>query len=338
MSPIAKERTEKLYRSVKEAVAKLKGAVTVSRQFALLSVATIAVMILTASNLPSAQNENRDNAVIQHRMDMMGKEPVFPFVPITPDKLPEPVGSAWNDESPDSDAEPATVAIDEPEHTVVAMIQEPTRTAIEESAMAEADAAVESAANEAAAATQARAEIEAVAEATIAAVEAEDAAAFAEAVANAAAAEAAAYEAAVAEVAAAEAAAVQVAVAEIAASGGAAESAAAGDEIVKTVRTSNREEMHIFKKDLTALQSFRYAVQVAAIYGDEAADELVDYLSNKGYSPVIWESEDKKGRRFQRIWIGLYQDGERALKAREYYRTHEKKHAFVTPVAWDSVD
>ncbi|MBF0358916.1 MAG: SPOR domain-containing protein [Magnetococcales bacterium] len=108
-------------------------------------------------------------------------------------------------------------------------------------------------------------------------------------------------------------------------------------DVVRTIKVDNKQ-LPVFQKDLSALQSWRYAVQVAAIYGEDLADDLVDYLSNKGYSPVIWESEDNKGRRFHRIWIGLYQDSERATKAREYYKTHENKHAFVTPVAWDSVE
>jgi cell division septation protein DedD len=108
-------------------------------------------------------------------------------------------------------------------------------------------------------------------------------------------------------------------------------------KVLRTVKVAEKK-LKVFKKDLTILQSWRYAVQVAAIYGEDLADDLVDYLASKGYSPVIWESEDKKGNRFQRIWIGLYQNSEKADKAREYYTKHENKQAFVTTVAWDSMD
>ncbi|MBF0383246.1 MAG: SPOR domain-containing protein [Magnetococcales bacterium] len=108
-------------------------------------------------------------------------------------------------------------------------------------------------------------------------------------------------------------------------------------KVVRTVKVAEKK-LKVFKKDLTALQSWRYAVQVAAIYGEDLADELVDYLASKGYSPVIWESEDKRGNKFQRIWIGLYQNSEKAEMAREYYTKHENKQAFVTTVAWDSID
>jgi cell division septation protein DedD len=108
-------------------------------------------------------------------------------------------------------------------------------------------------------------------------------------------------------------------------------------KVLRTVKVAEKK-LKVFKKDLTILQTWRYAVQVAAIYGEDLADDLVDYLASKGYSPVIWESEDKKGNKFQRIWIGLYQNSEKADMAREYYTKHENKQAFVTTVAWDTVD
>ena len=109
-----------------------------------------------------------------------------------------------------------------------------------------------------------------------------------------------------------------------------------GSKVVRTVQVAHKE-MKIFEKDLTTLQSWRYAVQVAAVFGGNSSDNLVDHLSEKGYSPIIWESEDSRGRKFQRIWIGLYQNSEKAKEAREYYKKRENKQAFVTPVAWGEI-
>ncbi|MBF0454404.1 MAG: SPOR domain-containing protein [Magnetococcales bacterium] len=107
---------------------------------------------------------------------------------------------------------------------------------------------------------------------------------------------------------------------------------------LKQIRAAERRQIEdlLLQKDLTALEPWRFAVQVAAIYEEEAANDLVAKLSKKGYSPVVWEAEDSKGRQFKRIWIGLYQDSKRAKNAQKYYRDHENKAAFITNVSWSS--
>lgn len=96
--------------------------------------------------------------------------------------------------------------------------------------------------------------------------------------------------------------------------------------------------MNIFQEDISAFKSWRFAVQVAAIYEDNATEDLVGDLSSKGYSPIVWEAEDHKGKRFRRIWIGLYRSGALARKAQEYYTKNENKQAFITPITWDIID
>ncbi|MBF0447456.1 MAG: SPOR domain-containing protein [Magnetococcales bacterium] len=103
---------------------------------------------------------------------------------------------------------------------------------------------------------------------------------------------------------------------------------------VGSVLPENRE-MSLFKNDLASMGSWRYAVQVAALYKNDSSENLVEELANKGYSPVIWESEDYSGKRFHRIWIGLYSDSAQAKLAQDYYKIHEKKPAFITPISWN---
>ena len=248
---------------------KLTDKFSLSKQSSLLALITLAVMVLTTSNLPSAQNEARSVEITQNKIDMLGIDTTLSLIQVTPGKLPDPIGSAWVDTKPQNIVKDELQAkIEQP--APVEKISAPKKTVQNEEKTAQSAKLTKPQTVTTEAAT----------------VEKENSEEL---------------------------------------------------QILKTVRVSHKAEMKIFQKDMSALQTWRYAVQVAAIYGEDSADDLVEYLSNKGYSPVIWESEDKRGNKFQRIWIGLYQDGKRAQKAREYYKTHENKHAFVTPVAWETL-
>jgi cell division septation protein DedD len=105
------------------------------------------------------------------------------------------------------------------------------------------------------------------------------------------------------------------------------------DERVKNSAAAKpgSDKVKVHQKNLYALKSWRYAVQVAAVYDKSVAAELVDNLSGKGYSPLIWESTDKKGKKFQRVWIGFYSSFKQAKKVQEFYSKQESRPAFIVP-------
>ena len=256
---------------------KLQNKFTLSKRSSLLASVLLATIVLTASNLPSAQKETHRVETTRNKVDKLAKDAVFPFVPITPEKLINPMDYSLNN------GEINNPLIEE----IVVELEHSAPLEVKSKQVAKVDLSTPAIIKNEQKTVVGSAENLGKDQKIVQKPE--------------------------------------------------PKGINTGMEIVRTVQVA-QEEMHIFKKDLSALQSWRYAVQVAAVYGGSSTDDLVDYLSNKGYSPIIWESEDKKGRKFQRIWIGLYQEKEQARAAREYYNKHEKKQAFVTPVAWDAID
>ncbi|MBF0358497.1 MAG: SPOR domain-containing protein [Magnetococcales bacterium] len=78
-------------------------------------------------------------------------------------------------------------------------------------------------------------------------------------------------------------------------------------------------------------KSWRYAVQVAALYDELAVDELVSHLAERGYKVVVWPSIDKKGIKLKKILIGLFQSIDRAKEVSKNYQKIEHRPSFIIP-------
>ncbi len=96
-------------------------------------------------------------------------------------------------------------------------------------------------------------------------------------------------------------------------------------------KTESAKRTPIKQKDPYFQKPWSYAVQVAAVYEQAVADRVTAYLVKTGFPPLIWESLDKNGRKFKRIWIGVFQDIKRAKEVMEQYRLQENRPAFIVP-------